>query len=540
MRHLLACLVLACLTTLPAIDVPAPAAMPDAEAYAVLVIPDLRATCTHVEAAAAALGQPLPPGMLAQGVGALLGDPKLAELPAGPIVAVAGPGVPFPTCAVIVPSTKPAAYAAILAQHGMASEALPTSVVFAHSIDGVDLGKRLVPKLAGLLPAAPAADLRLLLATDRLATAYLPFLLQTFSQMSQNQARLLGSTPAAAANGAKVVDLMNSIVPILAKEAGSLQVDLTIGAAGLRIDTIHAPRPGGILCKALVAPRPAVATFANRLGAGDGHLTMVGRYNPALLTAMADLLTPFTTDPKTNAFISPELVAIFREGAVICTGELAMRQGIGGSLASQEGYYSISDAAKAAALAERGAALVTKGPLADLYRDMGITITHQPKARNGPGGVRIDRLSLAFDATKLPPGQGDLLNQMMKPSEFAFAPDALVMSADPTRLDRLLGAGFGPCVLAAEKTLGKGWDGYIDYDIGMQMRNQIKLMPGGAQGPAAMFNRMPTGIPLAISWAIRDGRIRVAVDIPMAFATATRQAFAGDNAAPAPSAAPVF
>lgn len=534
MRHHLACLVLACLTTLPAIDVPAPAVLPDAQAYAVLVIPDLRATLTHIEAAATAFGQPLPPGMLASGLGGALGDPGLANLGAGPIFAIAAPGVPLPTWAVIIPSTNPGAYAAVLAQQGLATEALPTSLVIAQTIDGVDLGKRLAPALAATAPKTPATDVRLLLATDRLAAAYLPFLTQALAQASQAQARMAGANPAAAANSAKALEIFAAIIQPLAQEAGTLQLDLALGAAGLRIDTLNAPRPGGILGKGLIAPRPAGAkSFTSRLGAGEGHLTMAGRINPAVITALAELLAPLSTNPKTSALITPELVNLTREAATIYTGELAVRQGVGGSLAGQEGFYGISNAAKAATCMDRMSALFAKGALADLYRDLGFTMTLQPSIRPGPTGVRIDRLSFAIDATKLPPGQGDLMAKMMKPLEFAYAPEALVMANDPARLDRLLGSGLGPCTLAAEKTLGPGWDGYIDYDLGAQLRLQSAFIPGGAMGPAAMFARMPVGHPLAIAWAIRDGRVRTTLDIPMALATAMQRAATGGETAPA-------
>lgn len=531
MRHIVG-LILICLSTMPAIEVPAPAAMPDAQTYAVLAIPDLRATLTHIEAAAAAFGDPLPPGLLAMGLGGQLGDPGLAKLGAGPIFAVVAPGVPLPGWAVILPALKPADYAAALSKMGLAAEALATSVVIAQTIDGIDLGKRLAPSLAALAPTAVAADLRLVVATDRLAAAYMPFLLQMMEQASRAQA----AKPVAAANSFKFLAVFGAVAQSLAQECGSVQVDLALSASGLRIDTINAPRPGGILSKGLIAPRPAAAKpFATRLGAGDGHLTMVGRINPALITALADVLTPFTTNPKTSAMITPDLVNLLRDSAGICSGEMAFRQGAGGAMAAQEGFYGITNQAKAIALADRMSAMLAKGPLADLNREMGITMNVQQKFRNGPAGTRIDRFSFVVDATKLPPGQGDMMAQMLKPSEFAFAPDALVMAADPTRLDTLLGAGFGPCVLTAEKTLGPGWDGYIDYDLGRQLRNQSAFMPGGAMGPAAMLARMPVGTPLAIAWTFRDGRGRSVIDIPMALATAMQQAFTGEALEPAPA-----
>jgi hypothetical protein len=536
MRHHITSLVIACacLSALPAIDVPAPGAMPDAQSFAVLVIPDLRATLTRVEAAAAAFGQPLPPGMLAQGLGGELGDPGLATLGTGPIYAIAAPGVPLPTWAVIIPAVKPETYAAAFTALGLATESLPGSLVVAQSIDGTDLGKRLAPALAALAPKSPTTDVRLLLASDRLAGAYLPFLTQMLGQANR-----AAKTPDA--NATQFLAIFTAIAQPLFNESGTLQFDLALSASGLRIETVQAPRPGGVIAKGLIAPRPATAKpFAGRLGAGDGHFTLVGRINPTLITALADFLTPFTTNPKTSNVFTPDLVNLIRESAALCTGEMALRQGVGGSMAAQEGFYGITDATKAAALADRLSAVFTKGPLAGFYRDMGITMALQTKVRAGPAGVRIDRLSFTIDDSLLPPGQGEMLAGMLKPSEFAFATDALVMSADPARLDRLLGAGFGPCVLAAEKTLGPGWDGYVDYDLGVQLRNQGKLMPGGAQGPGAMFARMPVGLPLAFSWAVSDGRVRTATYIPMALATAMKQAFAGGAEAAPPAKPPVF
>lgn len=515
-----ACLSLACLAAVSAVDVPAPAKMPDDRSYVVAVVPDLRASVAHIEAAAKALGVPVPPGMLLAQIGGALGDPQLASLGKGPLVAVLAPGVPVPSWAVIIPTAQPDLITAAAARMGMSAEAVAGQVVLSQTIDGVDMGKALAPQAAALAPAGKAPDLRLLVAGDRLASTYLPFLMG----LMQNMPR----PPGTPAPRPETMAAVSALLRTLAGETGLAQVDLDISADGLRIDTIAAPRAGGVLAKGLVAPAPAPPrSLASRFGnATDGHLTMSGRVSPALLGAFAELTAKVAEDQQVKALVGPDLVAFLRDAARVGSGEFVARQGVGGVVTGQEALYGINDASAARGLLERVAAMTAKGPLADFYASLGMGMKLELGVRQAPGGIRVDRMTITVDPAKQPPGQADMMAKMFVPAEVAVGADAIATANTPAVLDQLLGAGRGPCSLAAEKSIGAGWDGYIDYDFGMQMRNQAKLMEGTPGAPmAAVLAAMPVGHPLTSAWAIRDGRMRMQVVVPMAFAADMKQFF---------------
>lgn len=495
-------------------SVPIPQAAP-ADVFAVVVVPDIRATLGRIELAAQALAPgSLPPGQLAEHLGKSLGDPGLANLGAGALLLVVGPGGVAPNAALIVPAADAASYVGAAQRLGTQAEAVGPLVVVGSKPADLALGRRIAADHATLSAGAIGGDLRILLAPRRILTAYKP-MLGGFTTLMAAQ---LAKEPNGAAL-AKIVGLEVAALVDIADETEACQIDVGLEGTVLRYDTTIQASAQGSLAKAFVAPTAPAASLAHataRMGLDPGYMVMVGRYHAEGACAWAaDLLERLRQRPEGKEMIDDGLVAMVRGWGANLDGTMAMRaRAVGDQPMRVDGVTGIRDAARQAGLQkdlfER---LFGAGSFGDVYRGMGIDSVYTENAR-AIGGMRVDRLTYRLDAEKLPEEEAAIMRRFLHDTEFAIAPDAILMANAPEDLDRLATPGTAPLPTAAEHAIGAGRDGYLDFHwIGM-MKALMTAVPD-ADFMATAIAKVPPGEPMTGAWTAREGRVLWEARLPL-------------------------
>lgn len=518
MRSLLLpfCLLLSLASAVRAVDVPAVPTIADAEAFAVVVVPDLKAALGRLDQAMAAAKLPVPPGLIAMQLGGAINDPTLASLGAGPIIIAAAPGVPNPTWCAIVPMANPAALQQFAAGAGLSAEAVPGGFAIGSVMGGLELAKRLAPGLPALAKGIPAStDFRILVASDRLAKTYLPLALGGF-QMAMTQSARASGKPAGPEQQ-RAVQAATTAVRILFEQAGPLCVDLASNAQGWKIDVLAAPAPGVIADSLKPLPAAAGADLGARLGAPAQPpvMAMVGRFPPAFYAGVARLLEAARKDPGIAAMIDESLIKALDGFATAIDGRLALRQGESGNPYQQVAVMGVKDAAALRAAITTGMALVEKGAFADLMATSGLRMKVERAARKS-GGVEVDRMVYEVMPEVMLPGQAEMMQAMLKPIELAVGKDVLAMGATPAAIDALLaGPAAQPLVLAAQSLPGQ-WDLRADWDLALQMKYQFEMMRAQMPMLQPMFQDVQGGMPVRLGIAFGAGRVRTMAEVPAA------------------------
>lgn len=543
MRRLVLTLALAigitgpCIPALTAADlaVPVPMAMPEDNAYAVAVVPDLLATLGRIEAIAALFnpGQ-LPPGALKGQLGAMLGDPGLANFANKPVVVVVGPGAPTPSFALLVPANDPQKYLDAGVNFGMLlGKSVDGIAVLTQTPDGEILGEKVAKGYAALIKNVPKGDIRLLLSPDKL--------IATYGGMLGMMAQMAAAQNPAGPEAAKITGLQIAGMMQVLGDIAAVQLDLTLDPVAIGEELTFAAKPGSELAKVLSAPPAANGQrAAARLGNEPSLMAMSGRINYAAMGAYAgNLLRSLKAKPEAQGLITDEMVAAAENVGAGLSGDTAFRlRTTEAKPLLWEGLYASNDSAKAEANLEKMITLFSgQGPIGDLYRDMGITMTLTKGARTSPSGVPVHALGVTVDETKIPPEQAAQM-KAMSAYELAVTKGWVVMAQDPVSLDALI-AGTGKGMSTnAEKALGPGRHLYADLDLIGFIRAAMKVAGPGME---AMIPATKPGEPLSVASTSADGRTLIEVKWPLApMVELMKAAQGGGQPQPKPDENPAF
>ncbi len=521
-------------TSITAADmpIPVPMAMPDDSAYVVAVVPDLLATLGRIEVLANLFnpGQ-MPAGSLKQQLGGMLGDPTLANFTNKPVIVVVGPGAPTPCFALLVPATNPQAYLDAGVNFGMLlGKAVDGIAVMTQTPDGEILGEKVAKTYGALIKSLPKGDVRLLVAPDKL--------MQTYGGMLGMMAQMAAAQNPGGPEMAKVLGLEIAGLMAVVADISAVQLDLRLDPTAIGEDLTIAAKPGSELAKFFAAPPPAVGQrAAARLGNDPSLLALSGRLNYAAYGAYAgSLLRTLKTKPEGQALITDDVIAVAESIGSGLSGDTAFRLRTTEAMPLQwEGLYASSDSAKAEASMEKMIKLFSgEGAIADLYREMGITMTLAKGTRTSPSGAAVHAVSVAIDETKVPPEQAAQM-KLMSAYELAVTKGWVVMAQDPKALDGLIaGTGKGMST-AAEKAIGAGRDLYADLDVIGFVRAAMKL---SGTGMDAMIPATKPGEPLSVASTAADGRTLVEIKWPLAPFVELVKAMKGGAAQPPPEQSP--
>ena len=475
--------------------------------FAVVIVPDVRATFGRIEQAAQVLAPgSLPAGQLASMLGSSIGDPELANLGAGPLLIAVGPGGAAPNVALIVPATDGAAYVAAAQRFRTQAEAVGQLVVVGNKPADVALGKRIAGEHAALAAAPIAGDVRVLLAPKRTITAYRPIIGGFTSMITAQFARQPNGAFMAPLIGLEIAGLLAA-----AAEVEACQVDIALeGAVIASRTTVQAGSDSG-LAKAFVAPTTppaAVTRAAARMGLDPGYVVMVGRYHAEGACAwLTDLLAGLRQQPEGKDLIDDSLLTLLGRYGANLDGACAMRmRAVGDKPMRMDMAMGIRDAAAQAAMQQELIERVLgAGWIRDVYRELGVESTFTAKART-VGDVAVDRLAYRLDPAKVPEVQAEQMQRFMQDSEFAIVPDAILMANAAEDLDRLIAGNGQPLPTTAEHAIGGGRDGYLDLDW-MGMIKAIGQATPQADFMTAVFAKLTPGEPMTGAWTARDGRL---------------------------------
>jgi hypothetical protein len=536
------------LGTLPAQEpLPKPDAQPDPTALATIIIPDLKTALTHIELLAQRFSpDTVKPGMLAAMLGGPLGDPGLSTLENKPVIVVVAPGVPIPTLAFIVPSTKAQGYLDAGAALGMVmGKTVDDLAILARDPDGQALGERVAASYASLIATPVKGDLRILTAPDKLFATYGPFMTMGLQRAAMQMAKQPGQELAA-----KILPLEAAFLLAVASEITASQVDVALDAQTVAFDSIIAAKPGSALAKALVAPSAALiaggAAATARLSPAPGAMDMAGAFEAdAARVYLLDLLGRMQAQPAGKDLITADVIDSIASSAGLWTGTMAyhMRQGTGGPL-QLEGASGITDAPKVRALMQK---IVTKlygpnGALATMMQTSGLSVEMKTDVRVS-GGIPVDKVATTVDKSKVPPEQLALREATAMSYEVAYTPQFSFLASDPKVLDGLIAGKQGGMTLTALRTIGPGRSFYADFSLG-EFAHFVGSVPGPMPQPMkdALIKLKP-GTPVAAAVSLGDGRARQEWRIPVTsildIVTAVKAA-SGKGPAPAPAADPGF
>lgn len=514
----------------------APATIPDEQAFALAVIPDLRATLGRIEACAQVLAPgSLPPGQLATRLGTMLGDPTLAALGAGPVVAVLGPGGAAPSAAFIVPTSDAPALVAAAGRLRQQAEAVGDLVVVGRRAADVALGRRIAAVYAQITADPVRGDMRLMLAPARVVAAYRPVIAGGVAMMQAQMARDPQAAPMAKILGLEVAALLAA-----ADEIEVMQADLRLDGTVVRADARLRAASGSGLADALVAPQ-AAGDAAERMGPEVGYVMLAGRLpNQALITWMATVAERLAQTPEHRDSIDPAIPALLREFAAAIGDGVAMRvRGTSEAPMRIDGVNLARDAAAFAGLQRRMIDLVFgDNAIGRLYRQMGFSATIEEAVRE-VGGASVTRFHYAIDPAQ---PQAEQLQRLMPDMEMAALADRVVFAQAPADLDRLVTGPAEPLRTVAATVLGAGRDGYLDVHVGRCLAAMLVHNPMLPERLKQAMVALPARDPITASWRTAGGAAQVEAAIPLIpFADITgafRAAFGGP--APQPVENQVF
>jgi hypothetical protein len=505
---------------------------------AYVAVPDLRATLSHVEAAAASVAPGmLPPGALAIGLGAQLGDPGLAGLGSGPLVVLLTGGatpVSPPAVTVFVPASNPEPYEKALTARKWKVRRREGMVVA--SAEGTPI---LDDEYGRIAADAGAADLRVALDVDAIMESYGPAISAAVDTMAAGMAARAPAgkepptTPMPPASVGKILQLEFKVLQLLLEQTGSMVTDVTVQPEAIVTDAVVTAHPGSALA-ALAAQPPAGPNRAAALLSRPAVMTVTYQLDSARVADfVADLSRRAGSDPQMAALASPELLPLLDQSQRTFTGEAAMgmRAGAGAPLVA-ETVARVRDEASALALMEKSAALLAPGSLwYRLYADLGMPLrTSLQKNVRRHAGVPVHVFKMSLDAKDLAAEQKAQYAMFMRDTEFAVARGYFLSAQDRAALNALIDRAAAPPATApsllAERAFGPGAHAYVDYDVFGLLRAVSAYLPA-APGTPHPFAALPPmdADPFVYAASLADNRIRLQSKLPLKPFAALAEAF---------------
>jgi len=519
---------------------PQPAALPDAQVFAVVVVPKPTETLRRCEQIAELFAPGMfKPGAFAELIGKRIDDPGLGKLAAGPVVVVVGPGGMAPSVALLIPSAEPDLHATAIRRLGAQVEIADGMLVVGSKAADVALGQRLATSYASLAEMAIDGDMRVLVAPSRILTAYRPVLGGLIQVLSGQMAKQPDGQRLAAIVGLEIQALL-----MITDDISAVQIDVDLANHVVSTHTLLAAVPDSKLAAALVAPLPATTPApALRLGNEPGYMQCTARFNgEALYAWMGNILRDLQKKPEGATLISDDLIAMTRDLSSVINGGIAMRmRARDGAPMCIEGAFDCQDGAKLSQFYERMlSAMFGDTAIGQMYAAMGINATLEHDVRK-IGGFPVHRIHYVFAADKMPAGQADHMISMMRDCEYTVIPGIALLAQHQASLDRMVQGDAGEMTTHAAKTLDQGHDGYVDIDYLGMMKAVFANNPVMQGQPfAAALTAMPTSEPTGLAWSAAAGRVSVDTRVPLKPFADLAAAFRHARNEPAAVGQPVF
>jgi RNA polymerase sigma-70 factor, ECF subfamily len=484
-----------------AAKIPQPTEISDANGLALIIVPNLKAAFAQVEQAyeTVAPGQKLP--SLAQQLGAMLGDPQLANLAANPVMIAIGQGSPYPTVAVLLPCKNPQAYVDAVARLGMTGKVMGELAVLAQTPDGIIAGEKCLTQYADIAKAPPRVSARLVMAPDRVATTYGPLMKVMLSQVAQQMGpSLRGGAALCLAASFEVAD-----------DLSSAQTDFTFSGSTIIVEHISAATDDSELAKALSAPLVATQpSAASRLSNepnmvainGRVNYETTGRYSSYLFAELAKL-------PEAKDLITPTFIEEFQQTSEVETGDLALRIPLSAKHLTFDMVFGCNNAVKAEEITDHMIKQFVSGNA--LLAQRGVSLKTTKHART-IAGVPVDRFEYEIDEAKAGK-EAAIMRASLPTYEIAYGKDFLYQ-ANAANIDAMVTGKNAGLVTRAEKFLPSGRDGYFDVNVGAYF-GMIFASSGRISRDNPLFAELAKTEPMVGAWTCDAGRMRIECKIPL-------------------------
>ena len=512
--------------------VPVPLQLGGDGVAAYLVIPDIDAALQGV----VDLTDVVRPGTLTSKelkmqVGTMLGDPELSNLrPKKPLLLVAlnnAEGASIPPFVAFIPARETEPYAQSLARLGMQTkydDGILLAATAPGTLEKTDGLRAMYDRIAG---AEVSASARLFLHAGHLLEAYGAFLEEQIDSLI-SVFRLLPLGAAGGSGGPEGRELIWTLLKAelkgflaIARQCNEVQVDLTVGKIGVKVDKVVVAKSGSALSNlfeksALLQPASFGILEAGGIMSGVFALDADGSARLA-----KDVLAELEKDSDCAKLVTPEIKALFED----VNGWWPERGSFGTSssresLLNVEAVMEVEDADRYLAVMEEFMNFGKPGTyLHDLYKSMGMDL--QPAIKRDArthAGVSVHRFKI-FEKME---GSDLLTEEMLKTiptsMEIAFVNGLAVMAYTPGELDSLIDtikgdAPEGELTLQAVRTFGTGRQMYLDYDLIALM----KAFGGMVPGVEGIYGKMSAGFPLVGAVTFDENRAAMQLLLPMEF-----------------------
>ena len=520
--------------TLAGENVAEPLILDDTAVSAYVAIPDINKLGKAIETVAESFAPgTLPAGALKAQLGAMLGDPTLANLDLTRPLAVMVMQVPAekangqPPVALFIPAKAAAPFDETFKHMGMVSDFQDGLLLVAKDDDTLTKAKGLKAAYQKLVTAGVKSDLRIYANVAGLMNTYGPAL-KAIMDMGIKQFANINQAPGNKMDPAmimKVATLETKGLLAFLNQTGGVQYDLSLKPDSLNVQMLYAAKADSAIAALLSAPagNKALDAFTS-----PGMISGIFHFNPQGYDAFINKLLPeLAKDPDLAAFSSEQLVAYLKQSAGLFAGDMAMSVSADKNGAVTNAVaMSITDEKKYLALLENAKALMEPdSPLGKLFAGTGMKLSIEIlKSVRQHGAIAVNKMKMTMDSENLPAAQREQIKNMVKDMEFAFVNGLYVGASNPEALDKLIDSVLGgnaaqpEVMLGSMKEFGKGKALYLDYDFIAAAKAMMPKGPNaGAENPAAaLFDHVNGSVPMLFAADYANGHLSGEAKIPFA------------------------
>jgi hypothetical protein len=489
--------------------------LPDEQLFAVIVIQDLPAVAKKIDAVIASFNpKAREAGEMTVALERAMGADGLAQIGAGPVVIAIAQGGMAPHVVCIVPTAKAELLAEAMNGRRMKVEAVEGAVVISPAQGAGDLGARMAPLVADLAINDGQADIRFLFAPQRTLAAYAPMITPMIGMMKANMAKQPQTAQMLPILLAEIAGFR-----ALGEQIEQVRVDISFSGDAITSRQVVVASEGSSLANALIEPPEAASdALAKRMGNDPGWWVMMGRIDmSAACEGIAETLGTMQADPDLAEMISDDMIDGVRAWGDFSTGSFAQRmRSTTEAPMLMDGVFGINNPeAYRAAIGAMVTTLFDKGPLAELYAKMGLSVTLDEAVRTS-GELSVNRVSYHIDEAKADPAALPQMKATMRDVEYATPDGCAVIAQLPADLDRLIAGSSEVLTTTAARTIGPDRDVLGDFAIIPLARAGMRMQPDDrAKLFLKAIEALPTGEPMTFGWTAEGGRSLIEWRLPL-------------------------
>lgn len=502
-----------------------------AEVSGYVAIPDVSQILEHLDVVARAFNPQLPAGVLKMQLGAVSGDPALANLETGkPVVVMAlkraaGAADQTPSGAIFIPARSAAPYDQIFEKAQLVSVFQDGLLICASNADELKAAQAQVPAYNRIAADKGSADFRCFSGNKALLAALKPKIqawLESFSQSIANAESAQSPLNPGNTMTSRLLKLEIKAVLELLNEIDSQQVDVVFKGDTLCIDAIANAAPDSALASLFVPPVDTVNSVHGLL-VSPGLMQAIMKFAPGSNAVFIQkLIDTLARDPESAELLTPEVKAYLFKCATLSNAEYAMSTQLSADSKQKiEFALTVKDAKSVdEAYAQMAEMMKAGGLLGKVYSGVGMKMeVNLQKSARQYKGVSITSFKQSVDTTQAtsPLKNLDVFGTNLEIG--AVKDKVLVGASNPATLEQMIDRALAAespsptVVLEAMTVFGPGKQLYFDYNVIEMMKEAMKAIPGFILGPA--LKQLSAAKPIIGAGLCDHGRALLQVRVPL-------------------------